>query len=59
MIGLQMPAGRAAEVQKKLFEDRVLVGCVGGHTLRILPPLVIKKSEIDIFVEKLWEAMAQ
>ncbi len=58
MIGLQMPQGRAAEVQKKLFEDRVLVGCVGGHTLRILPPLIISKTDIDIFIAKLGEALA-
>lgn len=58
MIGLQMPEGRAAEVQKKLFMDHVLVGCVGGHTLRILPPLIITKADIDKFISKLEAALA-
>ena len=57
MIGLQMPEGKAAEVQKKLFANHVLVGSVGGHTLRILPPLIITKTEIDIFIAKLEEAL--
>ncbi len=58
MIGLQMPQGRAAEVQKKLFEDHVLVGSCGGHTLRILPPLIITKAHIDEFISKLEAALA-
>ena len=58
MLGIQFPAGRAAEVQKKLFAAHVLVGCVGGHTLRVLPPLVITKADVDEFITKLEAAMA-
>lgn len=57
MIGLQLPEGRAAEVQKKLFADHVLVGSCGGHTLRILPPLIITKTDIDKFISKLEAAL--
>ncbi|MGN1098309.1 MAG: aminotransferase class III-fold pyridoxal phosphate-dependent enzyme, partial [Clostridia bacterium] len=58
MIGLQLPEGRAAEVQKKLFADHVLVGNCGGNTLRILPPLIITKADIDKFITKLEAALA-
>ncbi len=58
MIGVQLPEGRAAEVQKKLFADHVLVGSCGGNTLRILPPLIIKKEDINKFIEKLEAALA-
>ncbi len=58
MIGLQMPQGRAAQVQEKLFENHVLAGSCGGHTLRILPPLIITKAHIDEFISKLEVALA-
>ncbi len=53
MIGVQMPDGMAKEAQEKLFARRVLVGSCGGHTLRILPPLIIKKEHIDKFISEL------
>jgi acetylornithine/N-succinyldiaminopimelate aminotransferase len=43
----------AKEITMKLFEEGFLVNAVQEHTLRFLPPLIIKKKEIDLFILKL------
>ena len=53
MIGVEFNAPIAQAVKNKLFENHILVGAVHDDILRILPPLIIKKEEIDLFVEKL------
>lgn len=49
------PIGR--EVTAKLLENGVLVGAVGDSTLRIVPPLIVTKDDIDILVNKLEEVL--
>lgn len=53
MIGVEFNAPIAQAVKNKLFENHILVGAVHDDILRILPPLIINKEEIDLFVEKL------
>ncbi len=53
MIGVEFNAPIAQAVKNKLFENHILVGAVHNDILRILPPLIIKKEEIDLFAEKL------
>ncbi len=50
MIGVELNVN-AKEVNKKLLENKALCGTVGDSTLRLLPPLIINKDEIDKFVE--------
>ncbi len=57
MLGIQFPDGRGAEIQQKLFADHVLVGSCGGNTLRVLPPLIVTKADIDKFISKLEAAL--
>lgn len=56
MIGADI-AGSAKAVQKALFEKRYLVGCVGDTTLRLLPPLIVKKEDIDGFTAVLADVL--
>lgn len=56
MIGADI-AGSAKAVQKALFEKRYLVGCVGDTTLRLLPPLIVKKEDIDGFAAVLADVL--
>lgn len=49
------PIGR--EVTAKLRENGVLVGAVGDSVLRIVPPLIVTKKDIDILVNKLEEVL--
>ncbi len=55
MIGIELLTP-AADVRKKLFEKKILVGAV-GNTLRVLPPLIIGKDEADEFIKALCEVI--
>ncbi|MDO4562496.1 MAG: aspartate aminotransferase family protein [Clostridia bacterium] len=55
MIGIETEDGAAQLWQKSLFEHKVLVGSVAGKILRVLPPLIVERLQIDEFVEKLSE----
>ncbi len=51
MIGIEL-SDNAKEVQNKMFEKGYLLGSV-GNTLRVLPPLIITKEDIDKFISEL------
>lgn len=53
MIGIELAKDKAIEVKNMLFEKGFLVGSVGAGVIRLLPPLVIAKDDIDIFIEAL------
>ena len=59
MIGIEFnePLGKA--VFKKLFEKKFLIGSVGETTLRLLPPLIVTKKEIDLFIDTLKEILEE
>lgn len=57
MIGADVAGGGAKAVQNALFEKRYLVGCVGDTTLRLLPPLIVKKEDIDGFIAALADVL--
>ena len=52
MIGVELKETCGKTVCDKLFEQRILTGCV-GDTLRILPPLIITTAQIDEFIAAL------
>lgn len=49
MIGIQLNSDKAVEVKNKLFEKGFLVGSVGTNIIRMLPPLILTKADIDLF----------
>jgi len=51
MIGVEIE-GDAKAFVSALFNEKVLVGAVGAHTVRILPPLIITEKEADLFIQK-------
>ena len=53
MIGIELNEPIGKEVHKKLFERNILVGSVGDSIIRLLPPLVVEKSDIDLFIKTL------
>jgi acetylornithine/N-succinyldiaminopimelate aminotransferase len=38
-------------VLKALMEEGVIVNCIRGSILRLLPPLIVKNDEVDLFLE--------
>lgn len=57
MIGMQFDCEMAPEVKNKCFDKGYLVGTVGKNILRVLPPLIITKEDIDSFVTTLDDIM--
>ncbi len=49
MIGIQLSLDKAMEIKNKLFERGFLVGSIGSNILRLLPPLIVTKADIDLF----------
>jgi acetylornithine aminotransferase/acetylornithine/N-succinyldiaminopimelate aminotransferase len=53
LIGIELKTEIAKSVFNKLFEDGFLTSLCGGNTIRIAPPLIINKSDIELFVNEL------
>lgn len=53
MFATELEAPVAADVKSAMFEEGYLIGSVGQHILRILPPLIINEQDIDGFVQTL------
>jgi acetylornithine aminotransferase/acetylornithine/N-succinyldiaminopimelate aminotransferase len=53
MLGIQFNKAIAKEISKKLFDKGFLVGAIGDNTIRLVPPLVITKEEVNLFIENL------
>lgn len=60
MIGIEFPSGEIAEaVQMAAFERGLLVLEAGENVVRMAPPLVIDRSEVETGLRILGEAVAQ
>lgn len=59
MIGVEFKEEIAKKVQNEMFNKKYLVGAVGTTVLRLVPPLIIKKEDIDAFVCALDEILSQ
>jgi len=53
MIGIQLTIDKAAEIKNKCFDKGYLIGSVGNNILRLLPPLIVTKEDIDGLVNVL------
>jgi len=59
MIGVQFNKPIAKELNKKLFEEKYLLGTVGDNILRILPPLIVTKKDFDGLIAVLDKLLGQ
>ncbi|MBN1980614.1 MAG: aspartate aminotransferase family protein [Chitinivibrionales bacterium] len=60
LIGVELSESVSAkQVQKKLLENTVLVGTSGEHTIRILPPFIVKQCHIDTFCDVFSHVLSQ
>lgn len=57
MIGIQLHEERAPELKNELLSKGILVGSVGLDTIRMLPPLIVTKENIDDFIAVLDEVL--
>lgn len=59
LIGVEFEASIAKDVFAKLFENKFLTSLCGGNTVRIAPPLILKKDEADMFADTLDKILSQ
>lgn len=57
MLGIEFTDPIAKEVNQSLLEKGYLVGVIGDRILRIVPPLIVNKQDIDGFIEALRESL--
>lgn len=59
MIGIQLTISKAKEIKDMCFDKGYLICNVGNDILRVLPPLVVTRQDIDGFVEMLDSVFAE
>ena len=52
MLGLGLTGG-AGELYRYLLGEGIIVNAVGDETIRLVPPLIIEESDIDVCVAKM------
>lgn len=57
MVGVELD--EAASVHRALLERGILTNCVRGKTIRLLPPFIITRAEIDLFIGELRAILAE
>ena len=57
MLGMEV-AGEGKSIVESCLANNVIVNCTAGNVIRIVPPLIISKEEIDIVVAALDKALA-
>lgn len=57
MLGMEI-AGEGKPIVESCLANNVIVNCTAGNVIRIVPPLIISKEEIDIVVVALDKALA-
>lgn len=57
MLGMEV-AGEGKPIVESCLANNVIVNCTAGNVIRIVPPLIISKEEIDIVVVALDKALA-
>ncbi len=53
MIGVVLDVPHKEVRPRLIHEQHVFTGCAGNNVLRILPPLIITKSDVDDFITRL------
>ena len=57
LIGIELREDIAKAVSKKLFDDGILVSLCAGTTIRIAPPLIVSKNDVNMFTAELSTAI--
>jgi acetylornithine aminotransferase len=53
MLGIEFLPEQASIRNRLLFESHIFTGGAKNNVMRLLPPLSISKSDIDLFIDEL------
>lgn len=57
LLGMQV-SGEGKPIVESCLAEHVIINCTAGNVIRIVPPLIISKAEIDMVVDALDKALA-
>ena len=57
MVGIELSVPENKKYASQLFEKGILVGTIGTNIFRLVPPLIITKEDIDMFIKNLYEVL--
>lgn len=57
MIGIELVNPNAVKVKERFLEKGYLVNSIGSNVIRLLPPLILQKDDIDIFCKDFVEIL--
>jgi len=57
MWGIELNGIKAREIQEELIERGILVLSAGENVLRLLPPLIITKEELEMGIENIKDVL--
>lgn len=56
MLGLELDSSISGkDIVLDMLDKGFIINCTGGNTLRFVPPLIIKKEEIALFIDGLYQ----
>ncbi|MEN3038951.1 MAG: aspartate aminotransferase family protein [Candidatus Kryptonium sp.] len=58
MVGVELNI-ECFDIVNRLIEKGVIVNCTSNNVIRLLPPLIIQKEHVDLFVEKFDEVLEE
>lgn len=53
MVGVVLDVPQKEVRSRLIYEQHVFTGCAGTNMLRILPPLILKREQVDDFINRL------
>jgi len=53
MLGVELKISDASIIAEECMKDGLLINCTQKNILRIMPPITVKKTDIDLAMEKL------
>ena len=59
MIGVELDTEDASKIAEECLKEGLLINCTQKNVLRIMPPLTVKKEEVDMALEKLSKVLGE
>lgn len=59
MVGIQLNEPKAMSIKLKCMENGYLVGTVGDDIIRLLPPLIVSKEDIDSLIDAIDKILSE
>lgn len=59
MIGVELDIEDASAITEECVKEGLLINCTQKNILRVMPPMTVKKEDIDVAIDKLTRALGR